>query len=384
LIAIDSSQSLLLSKSVDDRLEQFAFRFGQGYDAYFVTEPGWEQFWSRDCRGAVAMMRSGRSLFVSGGLLASDDRKETLLAEFVEYAADQRLVPIFLNIADDDLPLFRRFGFQATKWGEEALVDLDRCTWSGGAYQWVRRQSNYCNRRGLIVQECRTERMSPDDWDKTLVELSEISDGFLAGKPQAAEIRLLESNFDPRQVGRKRIFLARADRGRGRIEGFLACNPSRNGSMWAMETYRQRIDAVRGTIPFLMHQAMLTLQNEGVKTASLCLVPGLRCSAPLPGDSRLVRWGVVFGTQRCGMIFNAAGIYHFKSAFRPRFENRYLCARPRMTWGAAWAFVRLLGVLKLNPIKMLRQSLPRPKASRHSNGGQGPREFMARQYLAEP
>jgi phosphatidylglycerol lysyltransferase len=363
LIAIDTSQWPPLCEDGADRLEQFAFQYGQNYDSYLVTEPGWEHFWSRDRRGAVAMVRSGRNIFVSGGLLTPDDHKESLLAELVEYTDQQRLVPVFFNIVESNLPLFRRFQFQATKWGEEALVDLDQCKWSGRGYEWVRRQSNYCRRHGLVFEECRPQATSPDGWEETLAELSEISKCFLASKPQTAEILLLESNFDPRQVGRKRIFAVRADHGRGRIEGFLACNPSRNGAMWAMETYRQRTDAVRGTIPFLIHQAMLTLQSEGVKIASLCLVPGLRCGESLPGDSRLVRWGILFGTRYCRPIFNAAGIYHFKSAFRPHFENRYLCARPRMTLGTAWAFIRLLGVLRLDFVKMTRQFLRRRKGA---------------------
>ena len=46
------------------------FRHGRSYDAYLVTEPGWEYFWSRGRRGVVAIARQGRYLFSSGGLLA--------------------------------------------------------------------------------------------------------------------------------------------------------------------------------------------------------------------------------------------------------------------------------------------------------------------------
>jgi phosphatidylglycerol lysyltransferase len=196
--------------------------------------------------------------------------------------------------------------------------------------------------------------VSCEAWECLLVELAEVSAQFLANKPQASEISILESNFDPRQLGRKRIFVARADRGAGRIEGFLACNPARDGAMWSLETYRQRPDAVRGTIPFLMHQTMEILREEGVRDVSLCLIPGLRCRRPMPGDSRLTRWGIVLGTQHFDLVFDAAGVYHFKTRFRPRFENRYLCVRPRMTLGTAWAFIRLLGVLKIHPLKLGR------------------------------
>ena len=31
---------------------------------------------------------------------------------------------MFYNIAPDEVPLFREAGFQVTKWGEEAVIDL--------------------------------------------------------------------------------------------------------------------------------------------------------------------------------------------------------------------------------------------------------------------
>ena len=324
-------------------------------------------------RGGVAVAGNGGNWFAGGGLLAPDDKKEELLAEFTEQAVLHRSVLTFFNVGPDDLALFRRFGFQATKWGEEALIDLTTCDWSGRAYEWVRRQSNFCRRQGLVFSECPDGGTAADD----LAELSEISGLFLANKPQMGEISFLESRFDPRRLGRKRIFIARSHWGSGRIEGFLACNPAQNGAMWSMETYRQRPDAVRGTIPFLLHQAMQALKSDGVQTASLCLIPGLRCDQPLPGDSPLVRWGIVFGTQRCNLIFDAAGAYHFKSAFRPRYESRYLCVMPRMTLGSAWAFIRLLGVLKLDFRKMARGYVRRLTSAARDRACEFPHRFRS-------
>jgi phosphatidylglycerol lysyltransferase len=180
---------------------------------------------------------------------------------------------------------------------------------------------------------------------------------FLAGKPHSREMRFLQSVFDPRRLGQKRLFVAR-NRAGGRIQGFVACNPC-GGRTWVMETCRQRPDAVRGTTAFIIHQAMQQFKAEGVLRVSLCLLPGLRCGTPLPGDSRMVRWGLAIGTGRFCPAFETAGAYHFKSRFRPRFENRYLCVRPRMTFGTAVAFIRLLGVMELDPRRLVRLAVER-------------------------
>jgi phosphatidylglycerol lysyltransferase len=336
------------------RLEEFAYRYGRYYDSYLAIEPGRECFWSEDMTGVVTYARSGRYLQISGGLLAADEHKEALLGELVDYASKQHLVLSFYNIADEELPYFRKFGFQVTKWGEEAIVDLESCTWQGNAFQWLRRQTNYCLRKHLVLSECKRELLSEDEWERVAAELALVSAAPLETKPQAEEMKFLEGTFDPENLGRKRVFIARDRQGAGRIEGFLVCNPCSDGRRWAFETYRHRPDAVRGTVSFLKHKAMQILQGEGIQSVSLCLVPGLRCHQPLPGDSALARRGMVLGSKYFNFIFDTAGLYHFKSRFRPRFENRYICALPRVSLGSAWAFVHVLGVLNLDFGKLCR------------------------------
>ena len=337
-----------------DGIESFAYRFGRVYDAYLAVEQDRSQFWSRNRRGVAAYVRTGKYLNVSGGLLAAEADRETLLAEFVEFADRHRWSPSFYNIAEAELPLFRKFGFQATKWGEEGIVDLQRRSWGGNEFAWVRRQSSYCRRHGVEIAECLPGAMAKREWNRLKTELCEISAAFLAAKPQAAELRFLVGSLDLEHLGRRRLFVARRDGDAGRVEGFLLCNPYRDGQGWAFEIYRHRPDAVRGTIPFLMHRTMQILQSEGLRQVSLCLSPGLRSGEPLSGDSALVRRGLAIGSRYFSAIFDAAGLYHFKSRFRPRFESRYVCVRPKATLGSSWALARLLGVLKLDSRKLGR------------------------------
>jgi phosphatidylglycerol lysyltransferase len=284
--------------------------------------------------------------------LAAERHRESLLAEVVVAADRSGEVVSFYNVAERDLPLFRDYGFQATKLGEEAAIDLEQWDCRGKSFEWLRRQVNYCRRQGLSVTEVVRQESSPQEWQSLIADLTEVSAGFLAAKPQAGELRFLDGEFNPHFLGRRRVFAARDKT--GRIEGFLVCHPYRNGASWAFEIYRQRPDAVRGTVPFLMHETIRTLQEQDARRVSLCLVPGLRADGGLPGDSILVRRGLLLGSRYFSFIFDTAGLYHFKSRFRPTFESRYLCARPKVTLGSAWSLVRLLGVLELDAGKMAR------------------------------
>ena len=151
--------------------EQQAFEFGQVYDSYFATEDGWKRFRVKGRSGVIAYRRLGRHVKVLGGLLASDDDKPILLREFIRLADSFGLITSFYNITDHDLGLFRDYGFQVTKWGEEPIIDLPECTWSGKQFEWVRRQTGYCRRAGITVVEHRREEMDDESWNSLLKEL---------------------------------------------------------------------------------------------------------------------------------------------------------------------------------------------------------------------
>ncbi len=252
------------------------------------------------------------------------------------------------------MPLFREHGFQVTKWGEEALIDLDACSWQGKAFEWVRRQSNYCQRKGLVVYEYLPGKLPATEATRLEDEMRDVASQALASRPQRGEVRFMEGSFDPERLGHRRLFMTRAEGGAGRVESLLVCNPGQAGALWAFELYRYRRDAVRGAVPYLMHQVMRQLKHEGAERISLCLIPGQNCGAPLEGDSRLTRWALMIGSRYFNFIFDTTGTAYFKSRFRPRYEPRYIAAWPRQTLSSAWAFVKATGVLELDYGKTLR------------------------------
>jgi phosphatidylglycerol lysyltransferase len=330
------------------RTEHQAYTYGKVYDSYFATEGGWKRFRSADRSGLVSYRRMGRYVKVIGGLLASREDKPQLLREFIAFAQSHQLIVTFFNVTEEDAPIFREHGFQVTKWGEEPLVDLQECNWSGKQFDWVRRQTNYCRRARIKIVEHRRDEMDASHWDLLIETLRVVSDEHLATKPHAAEISLLEGHLEAERWGRRRLFVAYSSDFPKRIEAFLVALPTRNGGQYAFEMYRHRRDAVRGVVPHLFHVAMMQMKAEGIEAVSLCLVPGLGCEEGAIGDSALTRHGLVFGMKYLNFLFDFAGIYHFKSRFRPRYESRYICARPGTSVLSAIALFRLTGMLAFN------------------------------------
>jgi phosphatidylglycerol lysyltransferase len=360
-----------LQNHLDWQRKTLIFQQGEYFDSYLASEPGRKEFWLSNGEGFISYARRGSYILVGGGLIAPDEHKAQLVKEFVTFARFRKYRIAFHNIGEHELPLFREQGFEVTKWGEEPIVDLGNLDWKGKAYEWVRRQTNYCLRNGVQAFEVPHTELTAEQWKRTLDEMLEIAAESLEEKPQRGEMRFFEGRIGEHEVGQRRVFLARSSEGLGRIEGFVVCTPMRGGTRWATELYRRRKDAVRGTMAYLFHFIQQQMQREGVEQVNLCLEPGLRCSEKLRGDSALVRLGLTWGGSLMGCVFDVAGLRHFKSRFRPRYESRYVCAYPKVTLNSLLAFVQVSGLFDVDVWKLLKISIDRV------------RKFAARSTLAK-
>ena len=357
-VAADRQSSVPAPDRSFSRIEQLVRTYGSSYDSYIATDTaGKEFFWSSTGDGLLCTIPQGRFIFVYGGILAPAEGREHLVREFLDDSARRRLTPSFFNIGRSDAEVLRTFGFNATKFGEEPIVELDNCTWKGKPYEWVRRQTNFCRRQEMTAEEIRRDDMSADEWNVLMDELDVISDHFLEEKPHAHRMRNCVSRFCRTLLFGQRVFIARHTPS-GRIDGFVVCNPCLNGRMWAIESYRKRKDAIRGVIPFLMHQCMLQFQQEDVPFVTLSMLPLIRCDQPTPGDSWLLRKVITLAHRHGSAIYDSAGLYHFKSRFRPhRFDDRFICNRRSVSPGMLIAGMKSWGFHEVSPVRALRRFL---------------------------
>jgi phosphatidylglycerol lysyltransferase len=346
------------------RLEATAYRYGRSYDSYLLMDLDRKYFWASGDRAVLGFVLHGLHAVVIGGLIGPDEAREPLLAEFMDHCRGHGWTACFGLVPEHDLPLFDRHGFQSTKIGEDALVNLRHCTWWGKDYQWVRRQTNYCQRQGLVCQEISGSAIATGQWQDRFPELMAISNQFLDRTPHGHTMRYFVSRFDPARLYRRRVFAAIADSGAGRVEGFIVCAPYRDGAAWAIEMYRARPDAVRGTVPFLMRHAMQTFTDEGVEEASLCLMPAAGCEQRRPGDSWLIHAYVRFTHRYLNFILDTPGIYHFKTRFRPRCENRYCSIWPQASVRPLYALLSTWGTLQFSSWRAMGRGIRRLRIHR--------------------
>ncbi|MAT69864.1 MAG: hypothetical protein CMJ58_10105 [Planctomycetaceae bacterium] len=332
-------------------MDQYAYDHGESYDSYLATEDDRAYFWSPQRRGVVGFVRRGRTLNILGGLLAPPQHQGELLAVLMQFAELNRLTINFLMVPPPQAKVFRRHGFHISKCGEELFVRLQRETWQGKHYQWLRRQENAGVRKELRVEEI-DPAADPHRYQREIVpQLNEINEQHLAGTLHGRELVFYEGRFTPQELRRRRLFVTwQGDQ----AVAFVVCNPAMSGDMWAIEIYRRRADAPQGVIPFSMLQIMRQMKDEGVLYASLSSVPFLRCGPPVKNDDLRFQGGCQIFWHGMNWLFDVRGIYHFKSRFRPAYREMSVATYPRSSFRSLFAMVLVWELHRVSPLRLAR------------------------------
>ena len=334
------------------------------YDSYLaVGDENRSYFFASDNRSIVSSPNRGKYFGVFGGILGPPEYWDATVKELLAaserdgnkigfFATDQRLTDVL--VAN---------GFQANKFGESSIIDLAQNDWKGKKFEWVRRQSNYCRRQNLEFEEQFVDQMSVEDRETLISELLEIERLFLAGRPYRNRLKYVVGEFTGRITSNQRLFVVRNPE-KNHFESFVVCNPCENGERLVLECFRRRPDSTRGVMSFMLHQAMKQFQTEGISKADLCIAPFTNCKEPIENDSWLTRKVITLIGDRLGGVYDAKGLHHFKSRFRPQFENLYVSAYPKIDAHWIYYVIAECGFLNLHLGRLLRQVWQSRKSSR--------------------
>ncbi|MCA8988292.1 MAG: DUF2156 domain-containing protein, partial [Planctomycetaceae bacterium] len=190
------------------QVEQCAYQHGAMPDSYLVTEPDYQQFWNRRQTGMIGYLRDRHYLHLMGGLICPPEDREELLREFCEFVDEHRLLPSFFSIPECDVELFASYGYQVTKFGEDARLKLPRHSWQGKSYSWVRRQVSYVTRQGYVAREIQLDDLSDEERHQAFEHLQEMNEEQLSHRVLKHEIELLEGRLIPDAFYRRRLFIA--------------------------------------------------------------------------------------------------------------------------------------------------------------------------------
>ncbi|QDT16953.1 phosphatidylglycerol lysyltransferase domain-containing protein [Alienimonas californiensis] len=338
---------------------RLARQYARTADGLLIGEPGRGLLALPSPPGAVGPIRCGTTALIPGGPLAAPEDAGALIRLTEAWAEPLGLAPLSLNVTEAELPPLLAAGYQPTRTASECVVRHPG-DWSGSRYRAVRAACARAERGGTVVREL-------NDHDAAWQDLPAIFAAHLAAKPQRRPAGPFVALPPTGPSDERRVWVAAV---RGGAVGFATACPlgrwEADGSRrWTLGAFHTRPDAPPGTAAALVRGLLDDLVAEGIGAVSLGPAPAVVTGPAPAGENRLVARGVRAWIRAGNGLFDARGLWHFKSRFRPTLEPLYACGRPRVTARQAADFVRASGVLRVDPRRALRGTwadLRRPAA----------------------
>lgn len=260
--------------------------------------------------GVAVYRRTGRYLVQFGGPFAAPDDYGKLLSGLRQYARDEQLQLLSVQLQRPDAEQYREAGFTVNQIGASWAVHLPEFTLRGTRFMQLRNKISRALRNGLTIEE-----LPADDWEEAL---HTIDSAWLGSKGDHA--RPLE--FLVGQVGgpaqeHRRLFVGSID---GSPVSYISYSPvygSRSG--WMHDLSRRIPGGSPGLMEAINAAAIEKFVNEGVEWLHFGFTPftGLSEDDELPGSSPSFQWLMHFLWAEGAALYPAQSQLDYKQKWAP-------------------------------------------------------------------
>ncbi|MDZ7833456.1 MAG: DUF2156 domain-containing protein [Desulfobacterales bacterium] len=312
--------------SLDERME-YLRAYGSHCMSSSLLQPGMEYF-DMPGKGFIAYRSKWGAKMTLADPVCDEKDRETLIGEFLSRYRNVGFVQITEPVAE---LMNQAFGFYATQFGIETVVDLENWTLSGKKKQVLRTAVNQARKKGVAIREGSNDtnyRELSDQWITTRkIKNREI--GFL--------IRPMEMDHQP---DTRKFFAYINDE----LIGFIFFDPVyKDGEIISYVPNISRFSNSfrQGIFYSIMTYAMEKFKSEGIKELNLGLSILILNDDDRPHESRVLK-NIERLIYRYGnFIYSFKGIEFTKSRFQGR-TNRFYCAHKGFL-----PAIKLISVFKL-------------------------------------
>jgi hypothetical protein len=231
-------------------------------------------------------------------------------------------VTLFVSIYAPFTKILEKSGFQTLHVGQEPWVDLKNCIPKGNAGKGVRSARNQAIHAGLKVEEWKESDISSSpEKMATLRKIYRVWNG-----QRLFQLTGFMNAVDPfKRMSARRYFVLKSPD--GKVHAYLIASPVPGIQSYFLEDLVIGIGSPRGTGELLTLEAMVTLQEEGAKDASLGVVSmssknseiaHTQTPSPsnkLPGLIRLITDTVPKALRK---VYNFDGMEVYRKRFLPK------------------------------------------------------------------
>lgn len=307
-----------IKNSLRSRLKAKQIIFNHGFDSldFFKIWDDKQFYFSKSQKSFIAYRTIDSSIIALSDPVGPKEEIPELINDFSNFCIEHDWQLVFFQTKPNNLELYRSFGFNKLKIGDEAIVDLENFDLVGPKKKDFRNRIRKIEKLGYKIK-LYEEEISEDLLDK----LEQVSNQWLE-EPGRVERGFSLGYFDRDYIEKTLILTVEKDQ---EIVAFLNIIPSFEESMVCVDMMRKSSNAPSGVMDYIFVKSILLMKDLKLKKFSLGL-------APMSGFEKHEQAGLdemaihsLF--QKLNFIFNYEGLKTFKEKFADEWEPRYLIYR---------------------------------------------------------
>lgn len=304
---------------VRDPAEFLALMQGRGDSMSFPGTWDGNSYWfDADRRMAIAYrVANGCAVTVSDPVGEAVDRRESLL-QFIRFCDANAWTPVFYGVHSEWSSLLVDLGWSTTVVAEETVIDPSTWEITGKKWQDVRSSINRAAREGVRVTWSSWQELST----RTANQIAEISELWVVEK-KLPELGFTLGGLD--ELRDPDVLLGIASDTSGTVQAVTSWLPTwTDGAVTGrtLDFMRRRADGMNGVMEFVIAEAAVRAQLDGLEFLSLSGAP----LAVAPSDEKpspLDRVLAMLG-RSLEPVYGFRSLLNFKQKFQPRLVPLHL------------------------------------------------------------
>ena len=239
------------------------------------------------------------------------DRRDSL-RQFVRFCDSNAWTPVFYSVHEEWAELLAEFGWSTTVVAEETVIDPSSFAMTGKKWQDVRSSVNRAAREGVRVTWSHWHELAP----RVTNQVAEISELWVVEK-KLPELGFTLGGLD--ELRDPDVLLGIAADGNGVVQAVTSWLPAwSDGELTGrtLDFMRRRTDGMNGVMEFVIAEAAVRAQLDGLQFLSLSGAP----LAVAPSDEKGGPLDRVLGMLGRALepVYGFRSLLAFKQKFQPR------------------------------------------------------------------
>ncbi|MCD8073881.1 MAG: phosphatidylglycerol lysyltransferase domain-containing protein [Lachnospiraceae bacterium] len=312
----------MIEKDLSGNLEQVAAaqiigKYGTDSQHGLSLCPNYSYFFGKAVSGVIPYTLAGKRAMSQGDPACRQEEIQKLTDEYIAFCRRNGYRPVFNSVSLEMARLLETRGFSVLKYGEEAILELESYSLSGGKKGALRRNVAKLDRAGVISEEYCPQ--AGRDWSLEK-EIAALEEQWFADKKLKLTYSVGDLQFDM-PYGR-RYFISRD--AAGDLLTVLSFLPYKSGKGYCVDVMYRKLDGPTGEMEHAIISAAMKMKEDGVEEVSLNIAPlaGIDVTKPDTGRIEELMY-VIYNNMDFGYDFK--NLYRFKSKFDPSvWRERYL------------------------------------------------------------